>query len=666
MSETKKIIFSILILFVIILKTQAQEEKYQELQFLLEQVVEQNEDANIQQMIEELYQLVEKPLSINSIQKTELEKLFFLSPMQQEALLNYRTKYGKILSPYELQLIEGFDQNTAMLCSLFFSFEAKNDIPIKYKTRHKLQFRTDQQIENQDGYKNGNFEGNKTRLYLQYKLSSNNFDVGFTGEKDPGEAFFAGSNSKGFDYTSGFVSYTLNNNKSKIIFGDYVVQWGQGLSIWQGFSTGKTSDTDQIARIAEEIKPYSSTNENNFMRGISAQIRTNNLCVMPFISFNKSDGNINNIDGNKVFTSLQTSGLHRTESEINNEKSIKTFASGIKINYQKETFIVGVSATYVNFNLPMQRSKQLYNENLFSGQNNISTSLTYRYSYNKLFLFGELSNANNAWATINGLMFQPVGQLAFSMLYRGIGENYNSIYASSFTENSRVNDEQGVYLGMKLSPISKISLNAYVDIFNSKWIKYTTSSPSKGTECVLQISYNVNKNFIINSSFFSEIKPQKVTTDIFDYDLERKRKKMKVQVDSKLTNSWSLRTRFDMVSYEHRSADNGFYLGQDFIYKMNNDKFKAWLRVAYFNTTDYNSRVTVYENDLLYQFSMPSFSGKGVRSYINLAYKLNNTINMRLKFGKTYYSGIEEMGSGNSRVDGNARGEIKYQIIVNI
>jgi DNA uptake protein ComE-like DNA-binding protein len=49
-------------------------------------------------VLEELEELMNHPLNINNVSRTELEKLRFLSPAQIDNLLNYRNKVGQLFS----------------------------------------------------------------------------------------------------------------------------------------------------------------------------------------------------------------------------------------------------------------------------------------------------------------------------------------------------------------------------------------------------------------------------------------------------------------------------------------------------------------------------------------------------------------------------------------
>ncbi|MEG0454927.1 MAG: helix-hairpin-helix domain-containing protein, partial [Bacteroides sp.] len=62
--------------------------------------------------IEELSQRIEQPVQLNSATREQLESIPFLNDRQIENLLAYLYIHGPMQTIYELQLVEGMDQQT--------------------------------------------------------------------------------------------------------------------------------------------------------------------------------------------------------------------------------------------------------------------------------------------------------------------------------------------------------------------------------------------------------------------------------------------------------------------------------------------------------------------------------------------------------------------------
>lgn len=77
-----------------------------------EQVGEEENVASWREQYEELSELAEHPLNINTVTKEELEQLSFLSDRLIEHILYYVYKYGPLTSMNELWGVEGMDRQT--------------------------------------------------------------------------------------------------------------------------------------------------------------------------------------------------------------------------------------------------------------------------------------------------------------------------------------------------------------------------------------------------------------------------------------------------------------------------------------------------------------------------------------------------------------------------
>ena len=91
-------------------------------------------------------------------------------------------------------------------------------------------------------------------------------------------------------------------------------------------------------------------------------------------------------------------------------------------------------------------------------------------------------------------------------------------------------------------------------------------------------------------------------------------------------------------------------------------KLNVWGRVGYFKTDDYDSRIYAYENDLLYQFSVPSFYGEGIRSYLTGKVKICEKMELWFKAARTWFFDVDSLGSGYTLIEGNKRTEVKFQL----
>ena len=86
------------------------------------------------------------------------------------------------------------------------------------------------------------------------------------------------------------------------------------------------------------------------------------------------------------------------------------------------------------------------------------------------------------------------------------------------------------------------------------------------------------------------------------------------------------------------------------------------VRLQYFETGGYDSRIYAYENDVLFYYSIPAFFNKGYRYYLNVNYNLNANISFWLKWSQTIYSNVESIGSGSDEIPGSLKSEIRIMM----
>lgn len=628
---------------------------------LLESVGEDlSDDTDIQEILDDLENFRQNPLKINRATSEELMHLHLLSELQINNLIDYRDKSGIMYSLYEMASIDGFTPDILQKIEPFISFEIPEKYPGKKKSSGDLFLRSSRTFSSANQSANSDYEGSPEKYYLRLKQISANYEYGMVTEKDPGESLFSHSNKYGLDYTSAFANFRLGQKGDRIFAGDYHVRFGQGLVACQGFSIGKSAETTQVFRSDQGIRSYSSTDENQFFRGLAGQFNYRHFTFSPFISWHRLDANIDTLEGESYFGAFQTSGYHRTGSEIAGENSLNQFSGGGHITYSYNRWLFGLTAVYNRFNLEMNRSDEPYNQFLPEGKESLVAGFDWRGSIRKVFFFGEAAlSKNSGKALLTGVMMKPAPNTEFSLVYRNINNTYFSYYSNAFTESSRVNDEHALYMGLKVFPAPRWIIWAYSDFFRHRWIKYLTSAPSIGTEFFAQVSYSPSQETTIYLRFFQEDKEQRLISGSLKYNEQQLINRLRFNFTHKLNEQISLKSRLEFSFYSKQGNENGFLICQDVIFKPLEKPFAMNGRLAYFKTDGYNSRLYAYENDLLYSFSVPALYGNGIRSYFNFQQKLSSKITLWLKLAATHQFAQND---SEQTVDSSTKSEIKIQV----
>ncbi len=654
-------LFILISLFGIVILGKAQNSKISEsVEDLLEATGEtMSDDSDIQEILDDWEDLQKKPLNLNSATNDDFMRLHLLSDVQINNLIAYRKKTGTIYSIYELLAVEGLNQDILQRIEPFLTFEDSSNQIVNGRKSTDVLMRTTRTLNGSDNAAQSKYEGSPQKLYFRMKHVSSKVEYGFVAEKDPGEAFFRKSNKQGFDYNSGFANFGLNRN-IRVFVGDYTVRFGQGLVAWQGFSMGKSAETTQVFRSAQGIRPYTSTDENQFFRGLAAQFKYLNFTASPFVSLHKMDASLDTIEGARYFGALQTSGYHRTGTEVGNEKSLTQFSTGTHLMFESGNWAVGGTISFTRFNAFMNRSDEPYNQFLPEGKNSFVGGIDWKGSLKKTFIFGECAiSPNNGRALVSGVMLNPASNAELSLVYRNINKTYFSYFANVFTESSRVNDEHAIYLGFKIYPVSRVIFQAYADFFRFKWIKYTTAAPSDGTEFFAQLMYIPSQKTNFYLRFFQEEKGQRITEGAKKFNVPQLINRLRMNYVYNVSKEVCLRGRMELSYYSKQIAEKGFLVFQDVVFHPEGRTHSLNGRLAYYSTDGYNSRLYAYENDLLYSFAVPALYNKGIRSYLNVQKDFGKKITAWIKLASTFQlENKEQEGlSGNS-----IKAELKLQI----
>jgi len=658
-------LFLFIVFFGTVLTLQAQDPMVQQIvEDLLESAGENmSDDTNFQEILDDLIRFRQNPLKINSASGDELMSLHLLSSLQIDNLISFRRKTGTIYSIYEMASIEDFTPDVLQRIESFISFEEQNPNVNRKKSSTDLFLRSSRSFSSEVNPEAMKYEGSPERYYLRLRHESADLEYGLVSEKDPGESFFRLSNKQGFDYYSAFVNFRLGKADNRLFAGDYSARFGQGLVAWQGFSMGKSSETTQVFRAAQGIRSYSSTDENQFFRGFAGQFRYRKFVFSPFISLNRVDAHVDTLAGKAYFGAFQTSGYHRTESEIAGENAVSQFTAGGNVSYTYDRWVFGVTTVFNRFNTEMIRDDVPYNQFLPDGKENVVAGFDWKGSVSKIYFFGEAAlSAYSGKALLAGIMLKPAPNAEISLVYRNINKTFFSYFSNAFTESSRINDEHSMYMGLKFFPAAHWSVFAYVDFFRNKWIKYTTAAPSIGTELLSQVSYNPTRQTSFYLRFFQEEKDQKLVLEQLKYNEIQLINRLRLNYSQILNEQFSMKSRVEFSIYSKENHENGFLIFQDVVYKPVERPFALNGRVAYFKTDGYDSRLYAYENDVLYSFSIPALYGNGIRSYLNLQYKFSKKLQTWLKFASTHqFSQSDELQTIGSSTRSELKIQLRYQ-----
>lgn len=625
-------------------------------------------------------------ININTIDPGGLEELRLLSVQQINALIQYRKYLGPLVDIYELQAIPGWDIQLIKRVLPYIKIVDEQSFSGKLMERlrqgnQNLLARLGRTIESQKGYLSNDsisssYRGSPQRMLLRYTFNSQNLiSYGITIDKDAGEKL-VDPGRKQLEFLSIHLFLREFWKNTTLAVGDFSCNIGQGLIHWQGSGFGKSSAVICVRRQGKALRPHRSSSEANFHRGLAVETGVKNWTAMAFLSTRKIDGNIDE-EGN--LSSLQTSGLHRTSSEIDDKKSVRLITVGAQSKYKFSQGQVGVNAIHYYFDRPLLRRDAPYNLFQLKGTNWTNYSVDYAYTYKNFHFFGELAiGKNSAVANLHGLTASLDPKIDVSLLIRNMPPGYQSLYSKAFTENTNPTNENGFYAGVAIKPANSFRLDCYLDIFSFPWLRFRVDAPSNGREFLVQATYTPSRRIELYSRIRFRVNQVNVIlppgrenglhfTNFLSW---------RTNLSISLTKEFILRGRFETNWFSSEIPVGQGFLGYiEGIFTPMAKPVGGSLRLQLFETTDYSTRIYAFEQDLPASFSSPANFNTGLRYYLNLRAKIPSSmtnkmvpgikIKCSLKFARSIHFGTDEFGSGNDLILDNHRSEIRVQLDCN-
>jgi hypothetical protein len=601
-----------------------------------EELAEDENDPEAAELyVEKLYDLAEKPVRLNSADESELSRLFFLTDFQIKALADYIHSSGVIYSVYEVANITGFNRELAETMIPFITIvKAGSSSGDSARIKNSLLASFIIRFPRSDT----SFSGSPYKLLTRYKLSAGKVAVNITSEKDSGEKLLAGKPPLP-DFISGSLSWSGEGIIRKVIIGDFGTRFGMGTNLNTSLRTGLSLTSPGYMSGGEELRPYTSTDENNFFRGAALQMQLRKTGISGFISSNKIDATI--ISGNDstgyFIKSFYRTGLHNTPVSLAKKDIITESGYGINLTYDLKKSTVGLIWSNTRFSLPViipaTENEDVYG---FQGRSNSIMSACYKTVLSRLVIYGELSsNPGKSIAFIQGLSFRPADRLSINLLWRSFDPGFVSFHGSSPFSSSSGNNLRGIFGNFTFEAAKHLFISAGCDLRYYPWMRYRCSAPSPGTSREAKIRYLPGERLTaeIRWNYRSTVLNDPESSGIYKQE-KIISKAFRGSLSYLVLDNLSLSLRLDYKTV-NKDRSEGWLLLQDIKYKFRSIPVSVWFRYCIFRTDDWNSRLYAFENDLLYSMSIPALYGSGSRSYIMVSCKAGKFMDLRIKYGIT-------------------------------
>lgn len=617
---------------------------------------EQTEEAAWMEHLDDLYELTQHPFNINVATKQQLLSLPFLSDQQVDDIRTYIERYHGMKTLYELRLVRSLREFEIRILPLFvFPGPTKDFLPKKLSLsdmlaqhRHELLTRFDIPLYHRDGYlHDGGYRGSRYYNKVRYTFTATqHIQASFQTERDAGE--------RGIDSYGGQLILRDLGHLSTLVAGDFKAGFGEGLTMNQSFSMGKGSP---LSRPSQGLRAKNGTDEVNFMRGVGATMRWGDFSVSAFVSRRKWDATLN---ADSTVKTILTSGYHRTPSEWKRKNNMHATVVGGNIGWNKQGFHLGATGYFLHTSLPLEPGSQEYRRIYPTGQNFGVASLYYGYESYRWLFRGETaySTEQGGLATLNAVSWRTNSRYQFTLSQRYYGKHYYSFFASAMGENSKVQNETGATLRLDAKPVDGLQLIAYADVFYNPWPRYGISHSSMGTEASLQTQYDFNRRNTLSARYSFKNKE-------YAYASRQTHHRLRLQYTLTPSDRWRWQTTAMLHTLR---GSTGTAIGEAVRFTPGKSfPLRTTLSAIYFHTTDYNSRVNLYETNVAGSLSLPSFFGHGIRLAGSLQYPLwRDRLRLELKYGFSAFFDRDEQSSGLQTIYSAYKNDIILQLRLRI
>lgn len=378
------------------------------------------------------------------------------------------------------------------------------------------------------------------------------------------------------DY-GGYIQLKDIGPMKTIVAGNYQASFGYGLVVGSPFKRGKTAYIQSTAKTDEGLKKFGSVGDSyDYFHGVGATAKVSHWADV------------------SAWYSLRE------------DKEQWHHVVGVNATGRWKRVKVGVTAVE---NISDNGNREMVNGKAVIGAN-------VQWNMGKVDLWGEVATSQGAtWgiAGIAGVRYTPVSDVNLLGIYRYYSADYDNIYANALCSWSHIRDEHGGYLGIEYNRLKDWQLSAFGDVWKT------------GFETMAQADFIPQKHYRMHTRFRVKRKDEKDT-----YSL---RWNMVYTF-----GQWQMKTQADGNLVQAKGAwTYGWSVLQDVEYRFADVPIVLQLRAQAFDAREWNNRVYIYENDVLYAYSIPFVYGLGGRFWLNARYKINDTFAMYLRVSETVY-----------------------------
>lgn len=661
----------------VVAKAQVQREEYMDWgEFVAACIDEAKAEDNTSQLeaqLEQLEEWHEHPLNINRVVREDLLRFPFLTPEQADSILSYRQRYRCFRTLGELMYVRnlGYDDRRRLSLFLYVGDTVRVLTPDKRRWvggRHEVVARLDVPMYKRAGnkdYEASDLLENPNRVYLgnglantmRYRYSwQSDVAYGLTLQKDAGEPFGT-YNTYPYDYASAYAYYRPLSRRWEVWAGDYRVRMGQGLLLGDVWLSSYAVMVEQLPRSQTRVRSHKGTDESHFFRGAAMKWRHGAWELTAFASYRRLDARTED----DTVRSFPDNGLHRTLSECNNRRAVGALVGGAHVSYTKLRGHVGFGFVYSHFDKTVFPVPRDYNRYYMRGTGTAGFSFDYAWHNRRWSVQGEAAMDGKAhFASVHSVRCEVDQYLSLMARARSLSQRFVSLWGDVSQDNGQVQNEHGLMLGAKFSPLDKVEALAYVDGYFHPGPTYRADEASQGWASGLDVRYTPSEKWALRFRYKLKAEQQNVT----GYD---------GLMEYAGTHCWGLYSTYclpsltammgaDMCLSTRQTRGNsvGWMLSARVRWQPS-EKIRLQAFAAYFHTDDYASRLYGYEPRLRYDAGFPAFAYHGVRGVLTTEWQVCGWLSLGGRYSLWHYFNRNSISSGTQQINAPTQNDLTLQ-----
>ncbi len=562
---------------------------------IYEQIIETSE-IDHEELQSDLLYYASNPINLNSAKAADLAALHFLSDNQIDAILLYVHQHP-MQSVGELDLIRELQPYEARNLKVFVTVAPVQEQEKLYG-REVFRYAKHEVLTRVDARNLEDYTGDPIYGQIKYQFNyQKRVQFGINLRRQPGSSL----------RDLGYGLYVQLNDfgiVKTIVAGNYQAQFGTGMVVSNPYHQGKNNYLTSISSTPEGLRKYSSANGQG-LHGVGTTLQFEPIPQKM-----------------RILTSLFYS-IQKNNDSLRHH----TIGANIDLRYQK--LKIGLTAIENIYSDSVRYYNETdYNQNYFHGQYQAVIGLNFRFQHKWLDLFGEVATSQNkTWGVgveVGGRL-TPIQDVGFILLYRYYSPTFDNILGYAFAQSSRINDENGLYLGTEIKRLPHWRFSLYGDIYRFSGPKYGIKyAPSMGYEAYGEAQW-LRKDWSMLWRFRAREKAHKSTYDLrYRFDWQQGGWKIRTQVDGNIVQDSINRLSWGMDVYQDIQYSFTIPLTLQF-------------RLQGFYAPNWDNRIYIYENDVLYGNSSVATYGQGGHFYLNLRWQIIRQLALYFKVSETIY-----------------------------